>query len=163
MKRLAAIGMAAVIALPAVGASAAAGPQEESGKVMFATPHPQDPTICFQGIGRRINMVSQGVVSGPFGAIFDIDKATWGGKFKMDATGMTGSDDMDIYFFSDFGDIVEDPSMNSPTILTQYQEREAGGEVGIVPPQATKAIACLYSGLGADFTYKASPPKKKKR
>ncbi len=162
MKKLIGIALAAIVALPAVGASAALPPQEESGTVLFATPHQQDPTICFQGIGRRINMVSQGAVSGPFGAIFDIDKSTWGGKFKMTAEGLTGAEDMDIYFFSSFGEIADDPSMNSPTILTQFQEREAGGEAGVVPPESTKAIACLFSGFGADFTYKASPKKKKR-
>lgn len=153
--------MAAILAVTPLASARELPAQEESGTVLFPTPHPQDPTICFQGIGRRINMATAGVVSGPFGEIFDIDKATWGGKFKLTTTSaLSGSADLDIYFFADFGDPVDDPSMNSPIILNQYQKRNDKGEVGIVPPQSTKAIACLFEGFGASFDYKASPKKK---
>jgi len=150
---------------PVADAKVPAGPQKESGTVLFPTPHPQDPNTCFQGIGRRISMISQGTVSGPFGAIFDVDKATWGGKFKLSVTGgATAQEDVDLYLFKDFGGAPpEDPLYNSPTILATYQEREAGGEVGVIPAGSTKAIVCLFNGFAADFEYTAAPPKKKSK
>ena len=167
MKRIVALGVVASMSLLPAAQAAPAGKsvaQEESGTVLFPTPHPQDPAICFQGVARRINMLSQGTVSGPFGEIFDIDKATWGGKFKLEVpSGATGREDMDLYFFQTFGGTIpEDPILNSPVILHQYQERKPGGEVGTVPPEATKAIACLFDGAAASFEYKADPPKAKK-
>ncbi|MGH2819109.1 MAG: hypothetical protein ACRDJ5_00495 [Actinomycetota bacterium] len=162
-KRALVLAIVLSLIVPAANATVAA-PQEESGTILFPTPHPQDPSICFQGVGRRINMVSQGVVSGPFGVIFDVDKATWKGKFKLDITGgATGREDIDLYFFSTFGEIADDPSMNSPTILTQYQERNTKGEAGVIPPESTKAIACLWDGFGASFDYEGTPPVKKKK
>lgn len=153
-----------VVPLAEAGARPAPAAQEESGTVLFPTPHPQDPSICFQGIGRRINMVSQGLVSGPFGAIFEVDPATWGGKFKLTATGISGGVDVDLYLFDNFGpSIVEDPSMNSPVILNQYQERNTDGEVGVIPENSNLAIVCLYDGVGASFEYEAAPPKAKKK
>lgn len=140
--------------------------QEESGQVIGATPHPQDPSVCFQGVGRRINMITQGVYNGPvFGAIFDVDKGTWGGKFKLTITGSaTGSEDIDLYLYKDFGPwIPEDPIANSPTILATYQERNTEGETGKIPPETTKALVCLWSGAEADWEYEAKPPKKAKK
>ncbi len=163
-RRTAALALAAVLAAAPVAEAGPAATQEETGTVLFPTPHPQDPSICFQGIGRRINMVSQGAVSGPFGAIFDVDPKTWKGKFKLTATGVAGAVDVDLYFFDNFGPpITDDPSMNSPVILTQYQERNTEGEAGVIPPNSNKAIVCLYEGFGAEFEYEGNAPVKKKK
>jgi hypothetical protein len=148
------------------GAGATAGPQEETGTIIFPIPDPQTGgASCFQGVPRRINMASQGTVSGPFGVIFDVDKATWNGKFKLDvATGPTGQEDLDIYFFLNFGPgIPEDPSMNSPSIIGTYNNAAVGGEKGSIPAESTKAIVCMKGGIIADFEYVGTPPKKKKK
>jgi hypothetical protein len=139
--------------------------QEEAGTVVLPTPHPQDPQGCFQGVARRINMVTQGLYTGPVtGAIFDIDEASWNGKFKLTrTTGEAGSEDIDIFFFQTFGDITQDPAMNSPVILAEFRERNTEGEAGVVPPTSTKAIVCLWSGVAADWEYIAHAPKKGKK
>lgn len=167
MKKVLALGLGICVALlPSAYAApkATSAGQEESGTVLFPTPHPQNPDICFQGVARRIHMLSQGTVSGPFGEIFEIDKVTWKGKFTLEVTdGATGSEDLDLYFFKDFGaSIPDDPILNSPTILQTYEDRGPGGEKGTVPPEATLAIACLYDGAAASFDYEADPPKVKK-
>jgi hypothetical protein len=167
MKRLGVVVLAVVLLLPGAGAGAdpAAYSQEESGTVIGPTPHPQAPEICFQGVGRRIYLFSQGAYTGPvFGSIFDIDEKTWNGRFKLDITShRAGNEDLDIYFFKDFGPwIPEDPIANSPTILAVYEERNTEGEQGIVPKEATKAMVCLWSGIQADYDYEAKPPSRKK-
>jgi hypothetical protein len=152
-----------VSVMPATAAVPAA--QEESGIVVGPSPHPQDPNVCFQGVVRRMSMAAQGLYTGPaFGAIFDVDDSTWGGKFKLTRTDAAmGDEDIDIYFFKTFGEIADDPAMNSPTILMQYDERNTDGEAGIIPPETTKAIVCLWSGLEAGWEYEAAPPKKAKK
>lgn len=162
-KKLAAGSISALMAMSAFSvAFGASGPQEVSGSVLFPMPHPQDPTICFQGTERRINMATQGYgPTGTFGYVFDVDKTTWKGKFKLVSTGSEA--DLDIYFFQSFGDPVEDPSMNSPVILTQYQERNTEGEAGVIPPNTTKAIVCMFDGFHGEFDYTAAPPAKKKK
>ncbi len=155
-----------VLGMSPLHAGAAAGPQEVSGTIILPIPDPQaGAASCFQGVPRRINMASQGLVSGPFGVIFDIDKATWGGKFKLTvASGPLGTEDLDIYFFMNFGPgIPEDPSMNAPAIIGTYNTTAVGGETGVVTPTSTKAIVCMKDGVVADFEYVATPPKKKKR
>jgi hypothetical protein len=157
------LGASLVVGAPMADATEVGG-QRESGQVIGATPHPQDPSVCFQGVARRINMITQGVYNGPiFGAIFDVDKATWGGKFKLAITdSATGTEDVDLYLFKDFGPWVpDDPIANSPTILATYQERNTKGEVGKIPAQTTKAIVCLWSGVEVSWDYKASPKKRK--
>ena len=155
-----------VLGITPLQAAPAGGPQEESGTIILPIPDPQaGGASCFQGVPRRINMASQGLVSGPFGVIFDIDKATWGGNFKLDVTsGPLGTEDLDIYFFMTFGPgIPEDPSMNAPTIVGTYNTAAAGGETGTVTPTSTKALVCMKGGAVADFEYVATPPKKKKK
>jgi hypothetical protein len=161
------LGLAALVAALLAGATAdpkqPTGGQEESGQVIGATPHPQDPAVCFQGIVRRMNMAAQGNYNGPiFGAIFDVDKSTWGGKFKLKITdSMTGTEDIDLYLYKDFGPwIPDDPIANSPTILATYQERNTKGEAGKIPPGTTKAAICLWSGIEVSWEYKATPKKR---
>jgi hypothetical protein len=164
--KLVAGALTAVVAFAPMADARAPGPQKESGQVVVPTPHPQDPSICFQGVARRINMLSQGAYGGPiFGWIFDIDKTTWRGKFKLTIKNhATGQEDLDLYFFKDFGaTIPDDPILNSPTILATYQERNTKGEAGVIPPETTKAIACLWSGVAAEFDYVGMPAKKKKK
>jgi hypothetical protein len=109
-------------------------------------------------------MFSQGTFNDTFGTVFEVDKSTWGGKFKLDVTdGATGTEDLDIYFFSDMGTIgPDDPALLTVAQSGVYQERKAGGEVGVVPPTSLWGITCLHDGFNASFVYKATPPKKKK-
>jgi hypothetical protein len=79
---------------------------------------------------------------------------------------MAGTEDLDMTFYADPGKIdPEDPAQQGGIIETRsYKSREAGGEVGTVPPTSTVVLVCLAIGTGAnaDYTYTATPPKKKK-
>lgn len=165
--RLVATATAALLAasLAPAGGAPIKPVQEESGSVVLPTPHPQDPQGCFQGVARRINMVTQGAYTGPVaGAIFDIEQASWNGKFKLvRVNGEAGDEDIDIFFFQTFGDITQDPAMNSPVILAEFRARNTEGESGVVPETSTKAIVCLWSGVAADWEYVANAPKKGKK
>ena len=172
MKRLITLILAAamVAALSPLGAEArpTVVGQKETGSVLLPGPGPNGETTggCWTGWARRAWIFSQGTTGGPFGYMIEIDKATWNGKFKLDVTGgMAGTEDLDVTFYIDPGHIdPADPAQQGGIVeSSSYLTREAGGEAGIVPEQATLALVCLAIGSGANaqFTYTATPPKKK--
>jgi hypothetical protein len=171
MKQVLALALAATLfaALSPVGAQAGTvGPQKHEGNVLLPAPGPNDPTGCWQGWARRAWIFSGGATASPLGDMFEIDKSTWGGKFKLEvAGGMAGTEDLDVTFYANPGtvDPVNDPAQQGGIVETgSYLTREAGGEVGTVPPTSTVVLVCLATGTGAnaDYTYTATPPKKKK-
>lgn len=173
MKRLITLALAAtmIAALSPLAAEARiAGPQKETGTVVLPGPGPNGETTggCWTGWPRRFWIFSGGATAGPFGSMFEIDKATWNGKFKLEVVGgMAGTEDLDLTFYADPGEVdPNDPAQQGGIVETgSYLTREAGGEVGTVPPSTTLALICLGIGTGADaeWTYTATPPKKKKK
>ena len=143
--------------------------QETEGSVLLPGPGPNGETTggCWTGWPRRFWIFSGGATAGPFGSIFEIDKSTWDGKFKLEVTGGgMGTEDLDVTFYSNPGALdPTDPAMQGGIVETgSYLSREAGGEAGTVPRTSTIALVCLAigSGFNAEFTYTATPPAKKK-
>ncbi|MFP5352091.1 MAG: hypothetical protein ACLGIB_05970 [Actinomycetota bacterium] len=173
MKRLITLALAAlmVAALSPLAAEArVAGPQEATGTVLLPGPGPNGETTggCWTGWARRAWIFSGGATAGPFGSMIELDKATWGGKFKLEVvSGLAGTEDLDVTFYADPGKLdPADPAMQGGIVQTgAYLTREAGGETGLVPPTSTLALVCLGIGTGAEaeWAYTATPPKKKKK
>ncbi|HEX2295682.1 MAG TPA: hypothetical protein VHN37_10280 [Actinomycetota bacterium] len=174
MRKLVVLALAATIvaSLAPAGANArpALGPQEETGTVVLPGPGPNGPITsgCWTGWGRRAWIFSQGATAGPMASMIEIDPSTWDGKFKLDVvSGGTGTEDLDVTFYIDPGKIdPTDPAMQSGIIeSSSYLTREAGGEAGIVPRDTTLVLICLAVGTGynAEWSYVATPPKKKKK
>jgi hypothetical protein len=146
-------------------------PQVVEGSVALPAPFTDD-SGCYAGLHRRLMIVSgeAAPANGLIGYSFDIDPATWGGKFKMEPTGGQGTVDLDIYFYMEFGttdDVVNDPQGAGAPATIQFNTRQAGGEAGVVPADFTKVIVCMYGGAqggggGATFNYTATPKTKKK-
>jgi hypothetical protein len=151
-------------------ATAAGKKQVVEGSVALPAPYTDD-SGCYAGLHRRFAIVTQEQVNGIIGYHFDIDPATYNGKFKLEATGGQGDVDLDIYFYQQFGtvdQVASDPLNAGAPATIQYNTREPGGETGTVPPDFTKVIVCMYGGAqggggGATFTYTAAPPKKRKK
>ena len=140
--------------------------QKTEGTVLLAGPGPNGETTggCWTGWARRFWIFSGGATAGPFGSMFEIEKSTWDGKFKLDVTsGGMGTEDLDITFYADPGKIdPTDPAQQAGIIEAgSYLSREAGGEAGTVPRTSTVALVCLAIGSGhnAEFTYTATPKK----
>jgi hypothetical protein len=100
--------------------------------------------------------------------MFEIDKATWDGKFKLDVTaGGTGTEDLDMTYYVDPGHLdPADPAQQDGIIeSSSYLTRKAGGETGIVPRGSKYVLICLATGSGynAEWSYAATPPSKKKK
>lgn len=161
--------LAHLIPAPAAAVPAKLASQQESGTVLLPGPGPNGETTggCWTGWSRRAWIISGGATAGPFGSMFEIDKATWGGKFKLDVvSGAAGTEDLDVTFYADPGKVdPADPAMQGGIYETgAYLNRTSGGETGTVPPQTTVALVCLAIGTGADadWEYEAKPVKKKK-
>lgn len=171
MKRLIVVAMSVCLlgALLPTGAIGAIAGQEETGTVPLPGPGPNGETTggCWTGWPRRAWIFSGGATAGPFGSMFEVDKTTWGGKFKLEVTGgVSGTEDLDITFYADPGKIdPADPAQQGGIVETgAYLTREPGGEEGNVPPTTTVALICLGTGTGAnaEWEYTATPLAKKK-
>ena len=163
------LAAALVTSLAPLTAQAVGGGQKVEGSVLLGGPGPNGETTggCWTGHGRRAWIISGGETAGPFAHMFEIDKKTWDGKFKLAVTGgAAGTEDLDITFYAETGQIdPTDPAMQAGIVESgAYLTRKAGGEVGTVPRTAKVALVCLAIGTGAnaEFTYSAKPPKKKK-
>lgn len=172
MKRTLTIGLAGLLAASLLSpASAGAGPVQEVDGIVAAPAPFTDDSGCFAGLQRRVAIVSQEQVNGVVGYNFDIDKASWGGKFTLEAVDGIGDVDFDILFYGEFGtmdDVINDPGGAGAPVSVGFQTREPGGEAGIVPKDMNKAIVCIYAGqqgggAGGTFHYAASAPVKKKK
>ncbi|MEA2435336.1 MAG: hypothetical protein QOG54_2793 [Actinomycetota bacterium] len=159
-----------VAAFAPVAAHAGGAPQQEEGSVLLSGPGPNGETTggCWTGWARRFWIISSGATAGPFGAMFEVDKATWGGKFKLEVTGGgAGTEDLDVTFYADPGHVdPADPAQQAGIAESgAYLTREAGGEAGLVPQTSTVALVCLAvgSGYNAEWAYTATPPTKKKK
>ena len=166
MKKIVTLGLTALLAgslLPSSATAAKAKQQKVSGSIALPAPF-TDNTGCYAGLHRRFAIVTQEQVNGVIGYHFDLDPATLGKPFVLEATGGQGTVDLDIVFYYEFGtieDVVGDPLNAGAPVSTSFNTREPGGESGIVPKgEYTKAIVCMYggdmgAGAGATFEYTA--------
>lgn len=164
-----------VVAAGAVAASLMApaqarqAKQEVTGTIALPAPFVAgDVNSCYSGLHRRTAVITQEQVNGIVGYHFDIDPATWGGKFTLEVTDGQGDIDFDITFYTEFGTPEQAADTAYAPVNVSYEEREPGGEVGTVPPEMNKAIVCMWAGeshqgFGGTFAYTATPPKKKKK
>ncbi len=174
MKKLVSLVAVGLIASTVLSGAAVAGKkkgvrQDVSGSILMQAP-PSDatsnPNGCYSGVHRRINVIAQENVNGVVGYHFDIDPATWGGKFNLEVTGGQGDIDFDITFYTEFGTPEQATDTGYAPVNQSYEEREPGGETGTVPPEMNKAIVCMWAGeshrgVAGAFTYTASAPVKK--
>ncbi|MEA2499887.1 MAG: hypothetical protein QOH26_2292 [Actinomycetota bacterium] len=159
-----------VASLTPLTAGASIASQSEEGSVLLPGPGPNGETTggCWTGWARRFWIFSGGATAGPMGSMFEIDKKTWNGKFKLEVTaGAAGTEDLDVTFYSDPGHIdPADPGQQAGIVESgAYLTREAGGETGTVPPTSQLALVCLATGSGfnADWSYTGAPPAKAKK
>ena len=182
MKKIITLLVVGLLALTMVAGSATAAKKKKKkappfiqtidGSVVFTPPGTSPPFAapgCFSGAHRRVAIMTdeaeQG--NGKLGYSFNIDKRTWGKKFKLDLKSATGTADLDIAFYQKFGtkdDVTGDPAGAGAPYTEVSETRAPGGEKGIVSKGMTKAIVCLWesetSGAAqATFSYQAGDVK----
>ena len=171
MKKLIAIGVAVLLALPLVASTAQAGKKKPAkpvqvvdGSIALPAPFAQDTFAgCWGGLTRRTSGQTGGAVNGVTGYYFDIDPKSWNKPFKLEVLGGEGTVDLDIFLYMHYPapeETQNDPVNGGTPTSIDYTTREEGGETGKVPPNTTKAIVCMYSGpdaqgYNATFNYTA--------
>ena len=165
MRKLVTLALGGLVAASLVPNATAAAPKQQTVSGSIALPAPfTDNTGCYAGLHRRFAIVTQEQVNGVIGYHFDIDPATLGKPFVLEATGGQGTVDLDINFYYEFGtieDVAGDPLNAGAPVVTSFNTREPGGESGIVPKgEYTKVIVCMYggdmgAGAAATFEYTA--------
>ena len=152
MKRLIALGLVAVVALPAFAGSATAAKKKSKPVVVEGSvllPQGGGPVGACVYRTQRSLMATLGAPNGVFGYTFDVDPKTAGTKFKLDVSDGAG---MDIAFYTDLGD-PSDPT--TAPANTGYETAGPGGEKGTVPPGYPIAFVCMTEGVDASFKYTA--------
>lgn len=150
MKKLvAAATIAILIAAPVHSASAgkkAAAHQHVEGSIQL----PQGASPAAPCVYRTHRLMLQTFGANGFvGYTFDVDPATIGKKFKLEAGSGVG---MDISFYTEMGDST-DPS-TSPANYA-FATPGPGGEAGTVPAGYPVAMVCMTEGVNGTFTYAA--------
>lgn len=171
MKKIIAAVLGAVVAASLLGpASAAAKKQTVEGTIAIPARHPDG---CYTGLSRHVWSLFGEQGNGVVGWTFDVDKATYGGKFTLEPTGGVGTADLDLtYYLGDFAtteEFLANPAPAAPAVV-EYETHEGPGEAGTVPQHAVKAVVCVFASetgsaasAAVPFTYEATAPVKKKR
>jgi hypothetical protein len=165
VKKFLGLALSGLLAVSLLGPASAAGKKQTvDGLIALPAPYTDD-SGCFAGIDRRLAMLTMGQENGVFGYHFDVDKATWNKPFYVAPTSAAAGDaDIDILFYlAEFGSpdlVASDPTGAGAPPSVDFKTREAGGEAGVVPKTAVKAIACVYGGQlgasgGVNFHYEA--------
>src|SRR3712207_3589189 len=94
-------------------------------------------------------LLTAGGPNGVVGYTFDVDPATVGKKFKLEAGSGVG---MDISFYAEMGDAT-DPA-TAPANYP-YETPGPGGESGTVPAGYPIAFVCMTEGQNGSFSYAA--------
>lgn len=157
------LAAAAVLALPAGPASATHGEEEfqtvSQAELILPTrfPDTSPPNVDggWPGLGRRVwNLTSAS--NGLIAFVFNVDQETLGGRFELQLQNdLTGQADLDIFFYTEFADF---GGQATPVTTGEYATAATGGEIGAIPPQASKAVVFMRIGLDAFFTYRGYSP-----
>jgi hypothetical protein len=172
MKKVIALGLGALMAASMLAPASAgkAKPQVVEGTILLPAVFAQGAGTdgCWAGATRRTTQTAGMAVNGITGFRFPVDKATWGGKFKVEPTAGEGTVDLDIFMYSVMPGpeaVADDPVNGGTPVSVDYGTREEGGEAGLIPPGTTDAIVCLYGGIAgyagfnASFEYVGTPKK----
>jgi hypothetical protein len=169
MKKILVLALTALMAASLVVTNATAAPKQQKVEGTIALPalFAQGTfSGCWGGLTRRTTQPTgeeASPVNGVFGYRFVVDKATWNKPFKLEATGGSGTVDLDLFLYSVMPPpeaTLDDPVNGGTPVSVDFATRKEGGEAGIVPKGTTDAIVCMYGGpeyfgYDASFSYVA--------
>lgn len=157
MRKLIAVAMASLMVAGMVSGSAVAGKKKKKPVVQHVEgtillPQPAGPLANCNFRPQRSAMGASGEAfpNGVLGFTFEVDPKTAGQPFKLEVDGGQGDVDLDIVFYSGYGDPA-DPT--TAPANTGYENAGPGGEEGTIPPGYPLAFVCMAIGGDASFTY----------
>jgi hypothetical protein len=159
MRKLIALSVAGLLVAGLLGGVAAAGKKKK--KKPAAHQHVEASILFPQGgnaaapcvyrTQRALYIAFGDAINGVFGYTFEVDPKTAGLSFKIDVSGPSGIEGVDIQFYADLG---TDPTAEAGANVG-YETPGSGGEEGTVPAGYPNAFVCLTEGGDATFTYMA--------
>jgi hypothetical protein len=160
VKKLVGLSAAALMGVSLVAGASSAAPKQQTveGSVKMMAPWAGTQlATCYSGGHRRLAILTSEnqAINGVIGYHFDLDPATVNKPFTLEVTGGSADVDLDITFYPEFGTPEQAADPNYAPAAYSYEQREAGGEAGKVPPGMKKAIVCMHTGTDATFTYTA--------
>lgn len=147
MKKLASLVVLSLVVFVAGAAAAGKATQVVEGNILSAAPHPDG---CYAGLHRRLAIFTQENVNGIIGYHFTVDEKTWKQRFRLTPASAV---DVDLLFYPEFGTVAQATDLYHSPQSRVFNTRSNKGEVGVVPPKATRAIVCTLDGVNVDFTY----------
>jgi hypothetical protein len=93
---------------------------------------------------------SEAFPNGVLGFTFHVDPKTAGQPFTLEVEDGQGDVDLDIVFYTDYGD-PSDPT--TAPANTGYETPGTGGEKGVIPAGFPLAFVCMAIGGNASFMY----------
>lgn len=157
MRKVVALALAAVVVTGAVSGSAVAAKKKKKpvmqhveGTVAFPQPGGALGNCNYRPQRSAMGASNEAFPNGVVGYTFYVDPKTAGQPFKLEVEGGTGDVDLDIVFYSDYGD-PSDPT--TAPANTGYENIGPGGEEGTVPPGYPLAFVCMAMGGNASFMY----------
>lgn len=157
MRKLLALGVIALLVAGILGGTATAGKKKKKKPVphqhvegSIALPQGGNAAApCVYRSQRALYIAFGDAINGIFGYTFEVDQKTAGLPFKIDVTGPTGVDGVDIQFYAELG---TDPTADAPANVG-YETPGPGGEEGTIPAGLPNAFVCLTEGANGTFTY----------
>lgn len=156
MRKVLAVVMASLMVAGMVSGSAVAGKKKKKPVVQHVEgsvllPQPGGVANCnFRPQRATRGASGEAFPNGVLGFTFNVDPKTVGQPFKLEVEGGQGDVDLDIVFYSDYGDPA-DPT--TAPANTGYETVGPGGEEGTIPPGYPLAFVCMAIGGNATFTY----------
>lgn len=156
MRKLLALALAALAVAGAVSGSAVAAKKKPKPVVQhvegsIVLPQPGGIANCnYRPQRSALGASNETFPNGVLGFTFHVDPKTAGQPFTLEVEGGQGDVDLDIVFYTDYGD-PSDPTTAPGN--TGYETIGPGGEKGIVPAGFPLAFVCMAIGGNASFMY----------
>jgi len=158
MRKLIATLIAALMVAGMVSGSAVAGKKKKKkpvvqhveGTILLPQPGGALANCNYRPQRSAMGASNEAFPNGVLGYTFYVDPKTVGQEFTLEVEGGTGDVDLDIVFYSGYGD-PSDPT-SAPANMG-YENAGAGGEKGTIPEGFPLAFVCMAIGGDASFMY----------
>ena len=156
MRRYLVIALSILLVAGALSSSAVAGKKKKPKahqhvEASILVPQGGNAAGCVYRTQRVLYIAFGEAANGVFGYTFEVDQKTAGLPFKIDVSGPSGIEGLDLQFYGDLG---TDPTADAPANVG-FETPGPGGEEGTVPAGYPNAFVCLTEGANATFSYMA--------
>jgi energy-converting hydrogenase Eha subunit A len=155
MRKVIALALAVLAIMSVVSGSAVAKKkkpvlQHVEGSILLPQPGVALGNCNYRPQRSLLGASNEAFPNGVLGFTFNVDPKTAGQPFTLEVEDGQGDVDLDIVFYTDYGDPT-DPT--TAPANTGYETVGPGGEKGVVPAGFPLAFVCMAIGGNASFMY----------